>query len=318
MAAYFPQLAQYGLNNFSAVAALTFILLFVETMYIWIMIPETMESPLDYQQQQRISEKEQSQRLPSPEDGIKSSSRQRKTRASTATALADRKLSFQKSRRLVSFCTFLYLFFFSGMEFTLTFLTYERFKYSNMQQGKFLGVIGIFSSLIQGGYVRRMAHKVGERRIVMQGLFLGIFASALLAVVGTPYDPLGQGWTLALAGACFAFASATVVNGFTAMFSLFIDEQSPAEKASKGELLGRHRSMGQLGRALGPISICSLYWLLGSLKTYLIVSAGICAVLLVTSWLIKKRVNPNDIKTAASVVLSSSSPSTSRNTRKLK
>lgn len=37
---------------------------------------------------------------------------------------------------------FLYLFIYSGLEFTLTFLTHHTFQYTTMQQGKMFLVIG--------------------------------------------------------------------------------------------------------------------------------------------------------------------------------
>lgn len=55
----------------------------------------------------------------------------------------------------------IYLLIFSGVEFTLTFLTYDRFNYSNVQNGRMLGFIGIFSAIIQGGFLRRSGHKIG-------------------------------------------------------------------------------------------------------------------------------------------------------------
>lgn len=40
----------------------------------------------------------------------------------------------------------LYLFLYSGLEFTLTFLTHQAFHYSAMQQGKMFLVIGMYSA----------------------------------------------------------------------------------------------------------------------------------------------------------------------------
>lgn len=70
---------------------------------------------------------------------------------------------------------FLFLFFFSGLEFTLTFLTHSRFNYDryghgitmkhfpllmdlvcSVQQGKMFFFIGLTMILVQGGYVRRL------------------------------------------------------------------------------------------------------------------------------------------------------------------
>ncbi|XP_016403226.1 major facilitator superfamily domain-containing protein 10-like, partial [Sinocyclocheilus rhinocerous] len=51
---------------------------------------------------------------------------------------------------------FTYLFLFSGLEFTLSFLTHQRFQFSSMQQGKMFFFMGITMAVIQGGYARRI------------------------------------------------------------------------------------------------------------------------------------------------------------------
>merc|ERR1711872_1030479 len=43
----------------------------------------------------------------------------------------------------VGLAYFIYLFFYSGMEFTLTFLTHIRFGFTSMQQGKMFFFIGL-------------------------------------------------------------------------------------------------------------------------------------------------------------------------------
>ncbi len=70
---------------------------------------------------------------------------------------------------------------------------------------------------------------------------------------------------LQVAAVCMAFTSATVVNALTAHASLQCDEapEFAAETSSpkvtqrpelaKGQALGRFRSSGQLGRAIGPL-----------------------------------------------------------------
>lgn len=51
---------------------------------------------------------------------------------------------------------FIYLFLYSGLEFTLTFLTHNKFGYTSMQQGLMFFGIGITMALLQGGWVRRI------------------------------------------------------------------------------------------------------------------------------------------------------------------
>jgi len=82
-----------------------------------------------------------------------------------------------------------------------------------------------------------------------------------------------------------AFTSATVVNSLTAHASLQCDEAPPEfavesddgkpikeivqrPELAKGEALGRFRSSGQLGRAIGPLLACASYWTFGPSVTY--------------------------------------------------
>ncbi|CAJ0950467.1 unnamed protein product [Ranitomeya imitator] len=58
--------------------------------------------------------------------------------------------------RILGLVYFLYLFLFSGLEYTISFLTHQRFQFSSMQQGKMFFFIGITMAVIQGGYARRI------------------------------------------------------------------------------------------------------------------------------------------------------------------
>ncbi|NXY86595.1 MFS10 protein, partial [Alcedo cyanopectus] len=58
--------------------------------------------------------------------------------------------------KVLGLAYFLYLFLFSGLEYTLSFLTHQRFQFSSMQQGKMFFFIGITMAVIQGGFARRI------------------------------------------------------------------------------------------------------------------------------------------------------------------
>lgn len=161
------------------------------------------------------------------------------------------------------------------MEFTLTFLTFDLFDFTNVQQGKLLGYIGILSAFLQGGYVRRKAHQMGERSIVNQGIAsctLGLISITTLAWMARTEGnaPL---WMLYVGATFLAFTSATVVTGLTALASMqCIEEEVEKRRESsgikikgedlltRGRALGKFRSVGQLGRAAGPVASCGLYW----------------------------------------------------------
>lgn len=182
---------------------------------------------------------------------------------------------------------FLFLGLFSGMEFTLTFLTFDRkssshpsddfrvltppfppstvFDWNNKQNGGLIASVGIMSALLQGGYVRRAMSKIGEGRMAQRGVAscaLGLTCLSLVPVAATNYPALAVN-CLRAACVCLAFTSATVVNSLTAFASLqcddgVVDEDTGKAKEehpelAKGKALGQFRSSGQLGRATGPI-----------------------------------------------------------------
>jgi hypothetical protein len=161
------------------------------------------------------------------------------------------------------------------------------FDWSNTQNGKLIGSIGIISAVVQGGYVRRALTRVGELKIARRGT--SSCAIGLVALALVPHFTLSRP-ALAFrllqgAAVCMAFTSATVVNALTAHASLQCDDapegaaqggdgkslkaiQRP--ELAKGQALGRFRSSGQLGRAIGPLLACTSYWTFGPSVTYAI------------------------------------------------
>ncbi|KAJ2992360.1 hypothetical protein HDV02_003106 [Globomyces sp. JEL0801] len=222
---YFPTLP---INSYSSPALFAFILIIIETIYLLVALPETLNF--------KKETNEKSNRLDS------------NTNPQSLTHL--------------SIIHFLFLFVFSGMEFTLTFLTYDRFQFSNTEQGKLLAFFGILTAIVQGGYVRRVSG------ILSCGI--GLLIIGLLAKTELIYLYLGS--------AFMAFTSGTVVTSLTSLVSL-------ADHQKQGETLGYFRSAGQLGRCLGPMVACSGYWVLGSTQLYTV--SGIWMVVLAgISWLI--------------------------------
>ena len=147
---------------------------------------------------------------------------------------------------------FIFLLIFSGMEFTITFLTFERFKFTHMEQGKLLGTIGIIAACLQGGFVRRYGNKIGDDKIAFSGILSSAIGYLILGVAKTT----GQ---LYIGAAFLAYTSATVVTCLTSLVSKF---------DKSGHSLGEFRRYGQLGRAIGPLLACSSYWFFGAKKVY--------------------------------------------------
>ncbi|XP_046430973.1 major facilitator superfamily domain-containing protein 10 [Neodiprion virginianus] len=150
---------------------------------------------------------------------------------------------------------FLYLFVYSGLEFTLTFLTHHLLGFTSMQQGwMFLG-IGLTMAIIQGGWVRRIpAHKT--KSIAELGLWLVIPSFVCIGIA--------RGTAMLYFGVfLFAVSTAMVV---TCMMTL-VTRLGP--DSQKGSITGIFRSLGALARACGPIVTSIAFWSIGSTTTYL-------------------------------------------------
>lgn len=174
------------------------------------------------------------------------------------------------SEALINRLHFGYLFIFSGMEFTLPFLALDRFAFTYVQQGKLFGFLGILSVLVQGGYVRRVK---GPEKIAKQGMVGCVIGLAVLGLVAS----LGASIRYLYLGVAFlAFASATVVSCLTSLLTLAVEQSNNRDRSAAA--LGRFRSFGQLGRALGPMAACSIYWSLGPASCYYVGAVSLALV----------------------------------------
>ncbi|MCH2585134.1 MAG: MFS transporter [Planctomycetes bacterium] len=150
---------------------------------------------------------------------------------------------------------FIFLVAFAGMEFTLTFVANDRFGYKSRDMMWIFIFVGLIIALVQGGIVRRMAPKMGEKKVALYGLILlvpGLLVTGTASTIGLFYLGL----------AFLAVGSALATPCLTALASLY----TPAHR--QGEVLGTFRSLGALSRAVGPIIACAAYWKLGSVSPY--------------------------------------------------
>lgn len=150
---------------------------------------------------------------------------------------------------------FLFILGFSGMEFTLVFLARDRFAYTPMQNTGLFLFTGVLIALVQGGVVRRLAPKLGEKKLTLLGFLLLEPGLVLVGLAGSEAMLYGG---LAL----LAIGSAFATPALSALVSLY----APDER--QGEALGVFRSLGSLARAVGPLAAAVLYWKLGSRAPY--------------------------------------------------
>nr|CAG4649515.1 EOG090X09U7 [Scapholeberis mucronata]SVE93750.1 EOG090X09U7 [Scapholeberis mucronata] len=141
--------------------------------------------------------------------------------------------------RILGRVYFMFLFLYSGLEYTLTFLTHLRFNYNAAQQGKMLLFIGILMALFQGGLVRRV--KPGKEKVIAL-IGLGVIIPSFV-IVGLSNSATVLYFGLAL----YSLGSATVIPCLTAMTA------AHGRADQKGAVIGTLRSLGALARALGPL-----------------------------------------------------------------
>lgn len=241
----YPSWEQYGINPFSASAFLAAVLALINLVTIWKYFPETWKKGTQGHLQRSINPLKLFK--PLPVEGV------------NATNLA----------------YFFFITAFSGMEFTLTFLAVERLGYSSMDNAYMFIFIGFVIGMVQGGYVRRKAHQIGERKMSFNGLIAIIPGLILLAFAQGP---------LMLYGGLFflAVGSAMIIPCLTSLVSFY------TPKGMHGQSLGIFRSLGSLGRVIGPIYASLVYWRFGSVKAYLIGAA----LIILPAMLVKVLPNP--------------------------
>ncbi|XP_013199571.2 major facilitator superfamily domain-containing protein 10 [Amyelois transitella] len=159
---------------------------------------------------------------------------------------------------------FLYLFIYSGLEFTLTFLTHHTFQYSAMQQGKMFLVMGVIMAVLQGGAARRL-NAASAQRAARAALALTPTSFACVAFAAMTNSPILSPivW-LWLGLVLFALSTAFAVSCMTSMAA----GQAPSQ--ARGAVLGVLRSLGALARAAGPLVASSVYWCSGAAVTYMV------------------------------------------------
>lgn len=228
---YFPTLSSFGINPFTMPALFAFILSMINLRMIKRSLPETRKKSTNH-------------RVTNP-------------------LKLFRPLPF----RNVNYTNLSYFFFisaFSGMEFTLTFLAVERLSYTPMQNAYMFIFIGIIIALVQGGFVRRKASEIGEKKLSLLGMILVV--PGLLSIGYT-----SNSFFLYFGLLFLSIGSALIIPCLTALVSIF----SPSEE--QGRSLGIFRSLGALGRVIGPISASLIYWKAGSSMPYLL---GACFIVL--------------------------------------
>jgi ferrochelatase len=236
LSALFPVLKNYGINPFSAPALFSFILSITAFILVLKNFNETREV-----HKPAINSNESAFRLYLPAES---------------------------NLRKAVLANFVFLSAFSGVEFILAFLTWERFAYSAFNNGMLFLYIGFIIIVVQGGYVRRKASQIGEVRLAIYGIFF--LTAGLITIAFSEWQSLLWVGVLFL-----STGSAIIMPCLSSLTSLL------APPGKQGEVMGSFRSLGALGRVIGPLSASLLFWNFGSGAPFLV-----CALALFIPWLL--------------------------------
>lgn len=149
---------------------------------------------------------------------------------------------------------------FAALEATLVFLAADRLGYAPGAMAGIFVVLGLTSALVQGGLVRRLAPRLGERRLALIGLATMLPAYAALGAVSW----IASDALLFLGLILLGIGIGCTMPALAALASL------AAGAARQGAALGSFRSAGALARAIGPFLGAIAYFAIDPSAPYLI------------------------------------------------
>lgn len=90
------------------------------------------------------------------------------------------------SLKMLGYIYFIYLFLYSGLEFTVTFLMFHKFGYTSMDQAKMFLTTGVIMAALQGSVVRRLPENFIKKSAVL-GLYLIVPAFIIVGLAKTSF-----------------------------------------------------------------------------------------------------------------------------------
>ena len=226
-------------NPFATSAGVSLLLIVLETAYLYFYLPETHP---------RLTKLRHETNANAP--AVKNENNKQQKQEDVTKH--EHKHEHTNNPALLNVLHFLFLLPFSGLEFSLPFLTATFYANTSTKaspsalNGRLLSMMGLIASLLQGTIVRRLPPLITLRAGVV-ACTISFFLLAKVSFLAGLYG----------AGGLLAITSATVVTSLNSLGSF------EAREGERGVVLGRLRSWGQAGRAAGPLLFCSLFWFAG-------------------------------------------------------
>lgn len=152
---------------------------------------------------------------------------------------------------------------FAGLEQTFRLFTADEFRMDTAGTGSVLGMVGLVLITVQGGLIRPLSRRLGERRLILAGVAIqsaGFAGVALSPRSGLPALYAGMG--------VIALGSALTNPSLSALVSRCTDA------GNQGVVLGVLQSAGALARVCGPAVGGLLYQGVGHQGPYVAASVG--------------------------------------------
>lgn len=135
---------------------------------------------------------------------------------------------------------FIATFALANVEATFALLSKVRYGYTEAQTGYIFAYMGVLMAIVQGGLIRPLVSKLGERTLITAGTLVSAIGLCVL-----PYCT--NFWMLAIDLVVLSFGQGVSTPSITSLLSQSVaaDEQ--------GSILGVNQSLSSLARVLGPI-----------------------------------------------------------------
>ncbi|OOV46186.1 MFS transporter [Leptospira kirschneri serovar Pomona] len=175
---------------------------------------------------------------------------------------------------LYSIFYFVFVFAFSGFEFSINFYLSQFLNYKPTEIGFTFVYIGMIIVLIQGGVFRRLSGKVDETKLIRIGTFSLLIGFFILYFVSNSYQ-------LFISLTFLASGSALLHPSLSTLVSLV------SGREEQGTNLGMFRSLASLGRGMAPFIFCLIYFSKGPAISFL--TSGLVSFLfLLFIWKLKQ------------------------------
>ena len=168
-----------------------------------------------------------------------------------------------------------YILLFAAFEVTMPLWGAEFPGWTMAETAWVFAFVGLVMVVVQGGLVRQLASRLGEKRIAATGL--------LLVAAGLAFFPTGGTATALIALAFIAVGAGMVHPGLSSLVSLNTDPEQ------QGQMMGLFQSMSALGRSVGPVAGGGFYGVVKGV-VFPVAAVGTLALFLIFLFLLRHKV----------------------------